>query len=140
MDRVDSTVAGNVESRIPRWLISIGLAAAATLLAAGLARLPLFETLELKTYDLRARRTAAAVPVRDDVVLVDIDQASLRQLEPLVGRWPWPRLVHAQLVDWLTRSSARAVLYDVLFTERDRRSFALGLDHWSGEESDSALP
>jgi adenylate cyclase len=139
MERADSTAVGSLESRIPKWLIAIGLAAAATLVAAGLARLPLFETLELKTYDLRARRTAAAVPVRDDVVLVDIDQASLRQLEPLVGRWPWPRLVHAQLVEWLTRSLARVVLYDVLFTERDRRSFTVGRDHWSGEESDNAL-
>ena len=126
-------------SRIPKWLIAIGLASASTLLAAGLARLPLFETIELKTYDLRMRRTAPTAARRDDIVLVDIDQASLRQLEPLIGRWPWPRLVHAQLVEWLTRTSARVVLYDVLFTERDRRSFTVGAERWTGEESDNAL-
>ena len=42
------------------------------------------------------RATADPARARDDIVLVTIDEESLRGLEPLVGRWPWPRLVHAE--------------------------------------------
>jgi CHASE2 domain-containing sensor protein/signal transduction histidine kinase len=48
-----------------------------------------------------------------DIVLVDIDNASIDAL----GRWPWTRSVHAQLVNRLADAGAAAVVYDVLFTE-----------------------
>jgi adenylate cyclase len=60
-------------------------------------------------------------------------------MEPLVGRWPWPRMVHAALVDFLAAGGAAAIVYDVLFTEADRRRFMVGEEEWTGEESDQAL-
>ena len=60
-------------------------------------------------------------------------------MEPLVGRWPWPRLVHASLIDYLAAGGAKAVLYDVLFAEADRSKFMVGETEWTGEESDQAL-
>ncbi|MEK7852089.1 MAG: CHASE2 domain-containing protein, partial [Deltaproteobacteria bacterium] len=48
------------------------------------------------------------------------DEASLRAMNPVVGRWPWPRSVHADVVDFLTMSGAKAVLFDILFTENER--------------------
>jgi adenylate cyclase len=115
----------------------IGLAAA---LAAGLVALtPFLQTVELKTYDWRVAQTANPAAARQDIVLVAIDNASIRQLEPLVGRWPWPRLVHSHLINYLARAKARLIVYDVLFSERDRRSFKLGEETWSGQESDDAL-
>lgn len=115
----------------------IGLAAAALAAAAGFA--PFLRTLELKTYDWRVRLSARPTEARRDIVLVAIDEASVRKLEPQVGRWPWPRLVHAQLVNYLARGPARVVVYDVLFTERDRRTFTAGDETWTGEDSDRAL-
>ena len=109
------------------------------LVALALSRLPLVQTLELKTYDLRMRATVNPGAARPDIVVVAIDQESLRRLDPLVGRWPWPRLVHGQLVDFLSRAPARAVLYDILFTEHDRRAFTVGSEQWTGEESDRVL-
>jgi len=62
-------------------------------------------------YDfLLSARTHA---VSSDIVVVEIDNASVAKL----GRWPWPRSVHAQLVDQLARDGAAAIVYDVLFTE-----------------------
>jgi adenylate cyclase len=122
-----------------RILAALGLTAAAALLAGGLGLIPLLQTLELKTYDLRTRWVVGNHAGRDDIVAVDIDEESLRRFEPLVGRWPWPRLVHAQLVDFLARGPARAILYDILFTERDRRTFMVGSEAWTGEESDRTL-
>lgn len=52
----------------------------------------------------------------DDVVIVAIDERSLEAL----GRWPWPRELHARLVEQLTLAGARAIVFDVLFPEPDR--------------------
>ena len=115
----------------------IGLLAAVAAMAIG--ALPFVQLVELKTYDWRMRATAGSVAARSDIVLVTIDEESLRGLEPLVGRWPWPRLVHAQLLNYLGRAKPRAVLYDVLFTEQDRRKFFVGDEEWTGADSDLAL-
>ena len=97
------------------------------------------KTVELKTYDLRTRLTARPETARRDILLVTIDEDSIRKLEPIVGRWPWPRLVHAQLVNYLARGPAKVVGYDVLFSERDRSTFSLQDEQWTGAESDQAF-
>jgi adenylate cyclase len=116
---------------------SLGLAAAVVAALGGL--IPFVDTVERKTYDWRIQWTADAASARKDIVLVAIDQSSIRNLEPLVGRWPWPRMVHATLLDYLARAPAKVIVYDVIFAERDRRSFTVGGDTWTGGESDRAL-
>lgn len=54
-------------------------------------------------------------PADGTIVIIAIDDRSLQAL----GRWPWPRTVHAELIDRLSQAQARAVAYDVLFTEPD---------------------
>jgi CHASE2 domain-containing sensor protein/signal transduction histidine kinase len=56
---------------------------------------------------------ARSHPVSPDIVIVEIDNASIAS----IGRWPWPRSVHARLVDQLAKAGAAAVVYDVLFVE-----------------------
>jgi adenylate cyclase len=115
----------------------IGLGAA---FAAGLAGLlPIVDTVELKTYDWRMRATADPATARRDIVLVSIDESSIRGLEPFFGRWPWPRMVHASLIDYLARGPAKVVVYDVLFGDRDRKAFEVGGQKLTGEESDKAF-
>jgi len=128
--------------------ILIGLGAAGIILAAdllfdafgrGTAVNP-FHTIELKTYDWRLAQTANPSAARKDIALVEIDEYSLRNLEPNAGRWPWPRGVHAMLIDYLARAPARVVAYDVLFSERDSRTgFQFGGSMISGAESDKML-
>jgi adenylate cyclase len=99
-----------------------------------------FETIELKTYDWRLSLTAKPSTARQDLALVEIDEYSLRNLEPNAGRWPWPRAVHSMLIDYLARAPARIVAYDVNFAEADSRvGFRFGGDTWSGAESDRSL-
>lgn len=57
-----------------------------------------------------------------DILLVAIDNSSLET----VGRWPWPREVHAQLIDAVARAHPKAVAYDVLFLEPAPGDAALG--------------
>lgn len=54
-----------------------------------------------------------------DIVLVDIDDYSLRAMSDTVGRWPWPRATHAELVEWLLAQGAQAVVFDIWFSEPD---------------------
>ena len=109
-------------------------------LTAVFGSLPFARTVELKTYDLRMRVVTDPRQARREIVLVDINEDSLRRLEPTVGRWPWPRLIHAALVDFLARGPARLVGYDVIFGDRDRRSgFPVGDTTWTGAESDQAF-
>jgi diguanylate cyclase (GGDEF)-like protein len=58
----------------------------------------------------RADRDADA-----DIVIVAIDDRSLAAL----GRWPWPRRIHAELVARLAQVQARGVMLDILFSEPD---------------------
>jgi adenylate cyclase len=128
--------------------IVVGLGAAGVILAAnllfniiggGTASNP-FQTLELKSYDWRLTHTANPSTARKDIALIEIDEYSMRALEPYAGRWPWPRAVHAMLVDYLARGPAKVVAYDVLFSERDSRiGFAFGGATVSGAESDKML-
>jgi CHASE2 domain-containing sensor protein len=112
---------------------------AAALLAATLGLLPFVQTIELQTYDLRVGATARPAAPSDRISLVLIDDDSLRRMEPLVGRWPWPRLVHATVIDYLAAAGAKVIAYDILFAERDIRKFMVGDTEWTGEESDAAL-
>ena len=54
-------------------------------------------------------------PPADDIVIVAIDEATLREL----GRWPWSRAVHAALLDRLKNEQPKAVAFDVIFAEPD---------------------
>ncbi|MBI4486775.1 MAG: adenylate/guanylate cyclase domain-containing protein [Acidobacteria bacterium] len=96
-----------------------------------------FETIELKTYDWRMARTSRPETARPDIALVEIDEASLRNLEPNAGRWPWPRAVHSLVIDYLARARPRLIAYDVNFAEADSRvGFKMGEDTMSGDASD----
>ena len=46
-----------------------------------------------------------------DIVLVKIDNESIQK----IGRWPWSRRVHAQLVDQLTKAGAKRIFFDLGF-------------------------
>jgi CHASE2 domain-containing sensor protein/two-component sensor histidine kinase len=48
-----------------------------------------------------------------DLVIVAIDEASLSTL----GRWPWPRKLHAQTISNLKADGAAAIGLDILFSE-----------------------
>jgi adenylate cyclase len=36
-----------------------------------------------------------------------------------IGRWPWPRATHAELVEWLLQQGASAIAFDIWFSEPD---------------------
>jgi CHASE2 domain-containing sensor protein/signal transduction histidine kinase len=52
-------------------------------------------------------------PRPNDVVIISIDDDSIQAL----GRWPWPRSVHATLIDKLNTAPPKAILLDLLLSE-----------------------
>ena len=95
-----------------RWLNAFTVSALITLMSLYLYSLdlPLFQLLELKAYDFKVSLRGSR-PVSDRVVIVAIDEHSLKQ----EGRWPWPRTRLAKLVDKLTESGVAAIGLDLLF-------------------------
>ncbi len=67
-------------------------------------------------YDLQMSQWSK--PPARDIVIVAVDEKSLDEL----GRWPWPRGIHAQLIDILTEAGAKAIALDILFNEADRHN------------------
>jgi CHASE2 domain-containing sensor protein len=74
----------------------------------------IFSRLENILYDTAQRWYPRAVP--EDIVLVTIDEQSLYQL----GRWPWTRRHHADLVDKLHAAGALVIGLDIIFAESQR--------------------
>lgn len=62
-------------------------------------------------YDSLRRLTP--LPVDPRILLVTIDGPSLKKL----GQWPWPRSLHADLIDRLSAAQPAAILFDVVFSE-----------------------
>jgi CHASE2 domain-containing sensor protein/signal transduction histidine kinase len=52
-------------------------------------------------------------PRPNDVVIISIDDDSIQAL----GRWPWPRSVHATLIDKLNTAPPKSILLDLLLSE-----------------------
>lgn len=82
----------------------------------------LITDLELKTYDIRAmiQQGDMANQPSKDIVIVKFDDPTLNNFEDEYGTWPWPRNVHAEMIDWLNDAGAKIVAYDIMFVSKQR--------------------
>jgi adenylate cyclase len=124
--------------------VAIGISSAVVILSIGWGGW--FVDLELQTYDWRLRALAdfrirhKAPLVHPDIVLVEITDASVRDLAEHVGRWPWPRVVQGMLVDYISSGKPRAIAIDVSFLEPEREStYKFGDGQMTSAESDRTL-
>ena len=70
-------------------------------------------------YDL-AVKNRVLVPAPDpDIVIVDVDEASLAALAKDYGRWPWPRQVFGEFLEQIQSQQPQAVVFDILFSDAD---------------------
>jgi adenylate cyclase len=105
-----------MRSRQVRRARTIGLLAVAAI-SVGLGVVAyatdLFRTLDLNTVDTRfSIRGTQERP--DDIVVVGIDDKTFNALDE---QWPFPRHLHAGLIDRLSKAGARVIAYDVQFSE-----------------------
>ena len=88
------------------WFLGVVVVAAFVLFSSMSELVP---SLERKAYDA-ALLTASRTP-SDKVAIIAIDKQSIDN----IGRWPWPRDLHARMIDRLAQAKARAVGYLVFF-------------------------
>jgi adenylate cyclase len=74
--------------------------------------------IEWISFDWRVQHVSPARPAPKDIAVVLVDDASLQYMDLRVGRWPWPRSVFADLIDFIELGGPRAVVFDMLFVER----------------------
>ena len=86
---------------------------------------------EAKTWDWRVNAMAKPAETTANIHLILLDQNSLGWAKEENGlSWPWPREVYNAIISFCQRSGAKALAFDLLFTEPskygvdDDRSFA----------------
>ena len=82
-----------------------------TLVFVLFANSDLIQGVERSAYDLGVR-SSSRVP-SDKIAVMAIDDQSIAN----IGRWPWPRDVHAKMHDILTQGGAKAIGQTVFFLE-----------------------
>ncbi|MGA9666442.1 MAG: serine/threonine-protein kinase [Gallionella sp.] len=87
----------------------VGLLVALVFLAG--AKSDLIQSLERKAYDLGVLATSRTPS--DKIAVIAIDDQSIANL----GRWPWPREIHAKMIDILAAGHAKVIGYTVFFFE-----------------------
>ncbi len=68
-------------------------------------------TLERRFYDFAS--TSTTRQPSDRIAVIAIDDQSIAN----IGRWPWPRDVHAKLIDQLSAAKAKTVVHTAFFFE-----------------------
>jgi len=72
---------------------------------------------ENKTIDARYRFYASPTSHTKDIIILEITEESIKRLEPVYGRWPWPRSVHGEVIEYLKADGAKAIGFDIIFSE-----------------------
>ena len=105
-----------VHSRRDKLKAGVALILAALALSLILDLSGAIQPYRLKTLDALFRRVPlpAASP---QVVVVTVDQTDLDFFKTQKITWPWPRQLYAPLIDYCRWAGAKAVIFDILFTE-----------------------
>ncbi len=70
-------------------------------------------------FDMMVRYRVIVPKPDKDVVIVDINEASLASMAKEYGRWPWPRQVLGEFLEHLEAQRPKAVIFDILFSDPD---------------------
>jgi len=96
------------------------LAVLFTLLAlADTAFLHVTANMRQTTFDMMMRYRIMVSKPDADIVIVDINEASLAAMANEYGRWPWPRQVLGEFLEQIERQRPKAVVFDILFSDAD---------------------
>ena len=105
-----------------RWKSSFYLYLAALFTVFAIAdTFVLHTTAEMRqgAFDLMVRYRIAPPRPDPDIVIVDINEASLAAMAKDYGRWPWPRQVMGEFLEQVEKQQPKAVVFDILFSDAD---------------------
>lgn len=93
------------------WFIALLIGLLFT--AVNFSGIALFDGLEQSLYDAGVRGTSRDLSTTEKVSIIAIDEKSLER----IGRWPWPRNYHAEMVNLLTEAKAKTIGMGIFFFE-----------------------
>ena len=77
------------------------------------------ENMRNRAFDLMVKNRIVKAKVDPDIVIVDINEASLNAMAKEYGRWPWPRQVFGEFVENIESQNPKAIVFDILFSDAD---------------------
>jgi CHASE2 domain-containing sensor protein len=90
------------------WFAGVAIVLAVVVLDRGT---DIIDTMERRFYDVASTSTSRQPSER--IAVIAIDDQSIANL----GRWPWPRDIHAKLIDKLAAAKAKTVVHTTFFFE-----------------------
>jgi CHASE2 domain-containing sensor protein len=72
-----------------------------------------------KAYDLVIKNRIVKPKADGEIVIVDVNEASLSAMAKDYGRWPWPRQVFGEFVENVEQQKPKAIIFDILFSDPD---------------------
>jgi len=105
-------VAVKTAQSIRRHVLGFVIGVIVTMATVVLFAVGALDRLELMMLDFRFRYVGRPRP-SEVITHIDINDDALERIHP----WPWPRRLHAQLIDTLRELGARAVVMDIVFSE-----------------------
>lgn len=102
-----------------KLLYGLCLGLGSAIIAMALWLTGLLDRWEYPTWTWRVQAMAKKAEATGQIKLILLDQASLDWgKDPARGwAWPWPRTVYTAILDYCKRCGAKAVAFDVLYTE-----------------------
>lgn len=77
------------------------------------------ENMRDRAFDFMVKNRIVVAKADPDIVIVDINEASLSAMAGDYGRWPWPRQVFGEFVENIEAQNPKAIVFDILFSDAD---------------------
>ena len=77
------------------------------------------ENMRDKAFDFMVKHRVFQLKADPDIVIVDINEASLAAFAKEYGRWPWPRQVLGEFVQNMQAQHPKAIVFDIVFSDAD---------------------
>ncbi|MBC7698466.1 MAG: CHASE2 domain-containing protein [Bacteroidia bacterium] len=77
------------------------------------------ENMRDRAFDLMVKNRIVVPKADPEIVIVDINEASLSAMAKEYGRWPWPRQVFGEFVENIEAQQPKAIVFDILFSDAD---------------------
>ncbi len=91
-------------------------------------------TIEMKSFDLRAKLSASSVK-SPDIELVTITNEDINE----IGRWPWTRSIIAKCIDNLQEAGAKVIALNIFFSEPEENTGLMAIKKLREEFDELAL-
>jgi CHASE2 domain-containing sensor protein len=77
------------------------------------------ENMRQKAFDLMVSKRLIMPEPDKEIVIVDVNEASLAAMAKEYGRYPWPRQVFGEFLENIEAQKPKAVVFDILFSDAD---------------------